>query len=540
VIVLTGAGISTSLGIPDFRSKGTGLYSTLEHLGLNDPQEVFDIHTFKEDPTIFYSVAKDIIPSTDRYTPTHKFIAMLHERGKLLTNYSQNIDNLEIAAGVPKDRLIQCHGSFGSATCVECGYKTAGEAIFPDTNAGIIPKCPRCTQRLRPAPPKRKRSSEGPRGRRRRRRNGHDDDDDDDDDDDPAYDIPQAGVMKPDITFFGEDLPDEFSKRLTDDREKVDLVVVIGTSLKVTPVSEIVGWLPSHIPQLYISRQALSHINFDIDLLGDCDIVIEELCRRLGWELKHEMVEPGRITIKTEEGYKSRHVFKKEKLIKLPKSVLEDQLAEKASIITAQEQALMKQDSFILNLQTRMFHMQKKIKVLVDCRRAAEDHHGNPNMQEQLRVQISALKQQLKDKTQLENDLEAIQTSQLGISFHEVILKFNSIQGFIEDACASVGPIDIPDPASKLGHDKIWSGTVELWAEMGSGLTIPNLIKHCLDMQISSRRLTRLLAASALCHLVFEPVFPTLLTIDSPLLDQYRRQILNKCTSKKLLFENHT
>ncbi|KAG9257788.1 DHS-like NAD/FAD-binding domain-containing protein [Emericellopsis atlantica] len=312
VIVLTGAGISTSLGIPDFRSKGTGLYSKLEHLGLNDPQEVFDIHTFKDDPTIFYSVAKDIIPSTDRYTPTHKFIAMLHERGKLLTNYSQNIDNLEIVAGVPNDRLIQCHGSFGGATCVECGYKTAGEDIFPDIRAGVIPKCPRCIQRLRPAAPKRKRSSEGPNGRRRRRKNGHDDDDDDDDDD-PAYDIPQAGVMKPDITFFGEDLPDEFSKRLTEhDREKVDLVVVIGTSLKVTPVSEIVGWLPSHIPQLYISRQAVTHINFDIDLLGDCDVVVEELCRRLGWELKHEMVTPGRITVKTEEGYKSRHVFTKE------------------------------------------------------------------------------------------------------------------------------------------------------------------------------------------------------------------------------------
>ena len=104
IVLITGAGISTSLGIPDFRSKGTGLYSKLEHLGLSDPQEVFDIGVFKQDPTIFYSVAKDILPSTDRYTPTHKFIAMLHEKGKLLTNYSQNIDNLEVKAGVPKDR----------------------------------------------------------------------------------------------------------------------------------------------------------------------------------------------------------------------------------------------------------------------------------------------------------------------------------------------------------------------------------------------------------------------------------------------------
>ncbi|KFH45897.1 NAD-dependent protein deacetylase-like protein [Hapsidospora chrysogenum ATCC 11550] len=311
IIILTGAGISTSLGIPDFRSKGTGLYSKLEHLGLSDPQEAFDIDVFKQDPTIFYSVAKDIVPAIDRYTPTHKFIAMLHEHGKLLTNYSQNIDNLEVMAGVPKDKLIQCHGSFGTASCIQCGYRIQGEKIFPDIKAGRIPECPRCVQNLRPAggPPKRKRSA-GADGKKRRRW-GASAANSSDEDDDSEYDIPTAGIMKPDIIFFGEPLPDEFSKRLTEhDRDKVDLVIVIGTSLKVTPVSEIVSWLPSHIPQIYVSRQAVNHINFDIDLLGDCDVVITELCRRLGWDLNHEMVDPAAgIDVRTEEGYKSRHVF---------------------------------------------------------------------------------------------------------------------------------------------------------------------------------------------------------------------------------------
>ncbi|KJZ74676.1 NAD-dependent protein deacetylase hst1 [Hirsutella minnesotensis 3608] len=306
IIVITGAGISTSLGIPDFRSKGTGLYSKLEHLGLNDPQEVFDIDVFKQDPTIFYSVAKDIVPATDRYTPTHKFIAMLHQRGKLLTNYSQNIDNLEIKAGLPKDKLIQCHGSFGTASCVQCGYQIQGEKIFPDIKAGNIPRCPRCTQSLRAngSSNKRKRSAGADKKRRRWS-------DDSSDEDSSEYDIPQAGVMKPDITFFGEALPDEFSKRLTEnDRDKVDLVVVIGTSLKVTPVSEIVSWLPPHIPQVYVSREAVSHINFDIDLLGDCDVVVAELCHRLGWPFEHEMVpKDQRINVHAEAGYKSRHVF---------------------------------------------------------------------------------------------------------------------------------------------------------------------------------------------------------------------------------------
>lgn len=61
--------------------------------------------------------------------------------------------------------------------------------------------------------------------------------------------------LQPDITFFGEDLPDEFGHRLIrQDREKVDLVIVIGTSLKVAPVAEVPGVLPRGVPQIYISR----------------------------------------------------------------------------------------------------------------------------------------------------------------------------------------------------------------------------------------------------------------------------------------------
>ncbi|CAK7212025.1 NAD-dependent histone deacetylase sir2 [Sporothrix bragantina] len=365
IIVLTGAGISTSLGIPDFRSKNTGLYSRLAHLGLSDPQEVFDIQVFKEDPTIFYSVARDILPSTDRYTPTHAFIAMLQQRGKLLTNYSQNIDNLEAKAGIKPSKLVQCHGSFATASCVTCGYKVEGESIYPTIKAGQIPRCPQCTGKssrggattaasaAQNARKQRKalireangvgRSASGggsvsrsssfdnayappgtrgrgrprgrppgkvgrPRGRPRRQRSS----DSDDDDDNSEFSLSRGGVMKPDITFFGEPLPDEFSRRLTEhDRDRADLVVVIGTSLKVAPVSEVVPFMLPHVPQIYISRTPVSHINFDIDLLGDCDVVVSELCRRAGWDLQHEMIPPNQeIRVETPlGGYGSRHVF---------------------------------------------------------------------------------------------------------------------------------------------------------------------------------------------------------------------------------------
>lgn len=314
IIVLTGAGISTSLGIPDFRSKDVGLYAKLEYLGLADPQDVFDISLFHEDPSIFYSIAQDILPSTDRFSPTHAFIRLLQEKGKLLTNYTQNIDNIEAKAGILPEKLIQCHGSFVTASCIKCRAQVPGEVIFPELKAGNIPRCKRCIEIIQAEQAstgmKRKRSKNGVEKKRQRRFGGSSGSSSDEDDN-----IPEPGVMKPDITFFGEALPDTFSERLMNhDKDLVDLVIVIGTSLKVAPVSEVVPYLPAHIPQVYISRTPVSHVEFDVDMLGDCDAVVAELCRRAGWDLQHEMIpQDQKIDIETHEALQSRHFFKEHK-----------------------------------------------------------------------------------------------------------------------------------------------------------------------------------------------------------------------------------
>lgn len=152
---------------------------------------------------------------------------------------------------------------------------------------------------------KRKRSQNG-QDKKRRRFDANADTSSDDD-----YDLPSAGIMKPDITFFGEQLPDRFSERLTGhDKNLVDLVIVIGTSLKVAPVSEVVPYLPAHIPQMYISKTPVSHVNFDVDLLGECDVVVAELCRRAGWDLEHEMIpKDQKLDIRLQDGFTSRHIF---------------------------------------------------------------------------------------------------------------------------------------------------------------------------------------------------------------------------------------
>lgn len=264
------------------------------------------------------------MPSSKKFSPTHAFIKLLQDKNKLLTNFTQNIDNLEGHAGILPEKLIQCHGSFATATCIECRYKVKCEEIYKDLKAGKVARCDRCIRSIRQAKPglKRKRSSNESSGPRKRRQSYEDSTDDEDDD------IAIAGVMKPDITFFGEDLPAKFHDRLMDhDRDLVDLVLVIGTSLKVAPVSEVVGVLPHHVPQLYISRevgiyhlrrlcavltysQPCSHANFDIDLLGDCDAVVTELCRRAGWDLQHEMIpQDEQVDVQLKDGYESRFSF---------------------------------------------------------------------------------------------------------------------------------------------------------------------------------------------------------------------------------------
>ena len=281
-VVITGAGISTSLGIPDFRSKDTGFYTKLLAMGIEEPEEVFDIHEFDFNPRTFYELAGDILPDLNFYSPTHGFIRLLQDMGKLQTNYTQNIDNLEELAGIDRARLIQCHGSFATATCRLCGHRVKGTEIFADMRAKRVSKCRRCTARIAAAEaaPKPKKRKPTPHG-------GSSDDDVDDN-------IPSPGVMKPDITFFGEQLPDNFFDRFTEkDSKTVDLVVVIGTSLKVAPVSEMPNHLPEQVPHIYISREPVEHVNFDVQLLGSCDDVVFELCRRAGWELKHEMLPMG-------------------------------------------------------------------------------------------------------------------------------------------------------------------------------------------------------------------------------------------------------
>merc|ERR1719461_1793722 len=266
IIVLTGAGVSVSCGIPDFRSRD-GVYARLavDFPDLPDPQAMFDIHYFRKDPRPFFKFAREIYPGQFEPSPCHKFIRCVEKQGKLLRNYTQNIDTLEQVVGI--ENVVQCHGSFATASCTVCKHKVQAEVIRADIFAQKIPYCSQCSSSsIIQSPGDNVEASSSNAAEQVQQ--------------------PQPSIMKPDIVFFGEGLGDEFHNAVAKDKNEVDLLIMIGSSLKVRPVALIPSSIDSSVPQILINREPLPHLTPDVELLGDCDGIINQICSMLGegWE----------------------------------------------------------------------------------------------------------------------------------------------------------------------------------------------------------------------------------------------------------------
>ncbi|NXU99518.1 SIR2 deacetylase, partial [Cettia cetti] len=152
IVCMVGAGISTSAGIPDFRSPGTGLYSNLQSYDLPYPEAIFEIGFFKKHPEPFFALARELYPGQFKPTVCHYFMRLLQDKGLLLRCYTQNIDTLERVAGLDPELLVEAHGTFFTSHCLRpsCRQRYSLAWMRERIFSSLIPKCEKCQGLVKP------------------------------------------------------------------------------------------------------------------------------------------------------------------------------------------------------------------------------------------------------------------------------------------------------------------------------------------------------------------------------------------------------
>ena len=192
IVALTGAGISTASGIPDFRSPG-GLWEDV------DPMEVATLTVFREDPRRFWSFYRSRLDVVDEFDPNpgHFLLADLHQAGRLTAVSTQNIDGLHQKSGLPEERVFEVHGSVRNLVCLSCGNRYPREQVDELwVEEEGVPRCG-CGE-----------------------------------------------VLKPAVTLFEEMLPEEAFSASVAAISEADLLLIIGSSMVVHPAASLPSFLP--------------------------------------------------------------------------------------------------------------------------------------------------------------------------------------------------------------------------------------------------------------------------------------------------------
>ncbi len=223
-VLLSGAGISTPSGIPDFRSEGSGLWARV------DPMEVASLTVFRHSPERFFEWFRPLAAQMYRAQPNaaHRAVAELERAGYLKAVITQNIDMLHQKAG--SRRVIQVHGTLETLTCRECFFKTQAEPYLqPFVQQGIIPRCPHC-----------------------------------------------GGILKPDVILFGEQLPQKAWQEAQSEVRNCDLILIAGSSLEVLPVASLPLDALDRGAHLIIINQSETYLEVRADVL-----LLEDVARAL-------------------------------------------------------------------------------------------------------------------------------------------------------------------------------------------------------------------------------------------------------------------
>jgi len=233
VVALTGAGISTPSGIPDFRSPGTGLWT--KYL----PMEVASLTTFRTKPELFFAWLHPLASHMLLAQPNkaHLALADLERAGFLKTIITQNIDTLHTRGGAR--HVLEIHGTFSTLTCVGCFRQYSSNGFIDDyIGNSNIPRCPLC-----------------------------------------------KSILKPDVILYEEQLPRRTWLQAEEASKTCDLMLVAGTSLEVMPSARLPVDALEHGARLVIINHTETYVDVraDVILRGD----LAELLPRLTAEVLH-------------------------------------------------------------------------------------------------------------------------------------------------------------------------------------------------------------------------------------------------------------
>lgn len=222
-VALSGAGISTPSGIPDFRTAGSGLWTRY------NPLEVASLSAFRYHPKRFYEWLRPLASHmlNARPNPGHTALAELEQAGYLQAVITQNIDTLHQRAG--SDTVLEVHGTFESLTCSTCfTQQQAGEKVLSEfIEGGEIPSCEEC-----------------------------------------------GGVLKPDVVLFGEQLPAEIWQQARKASRECDLMLILGSSLTVVPVSDLPETALNSGAALIIINQMETHLDHAAEVVIHGDLAV--------------------------------------------------------------------------------------------------------------------------------------------------------------------------------------------------------------------------------------------------------------------------
>ncbi len=226
-VVLTGAGISTPSGIPDFRSPGSGLWQDI------DPARVISLSAFHRDPAVFYEWLHPLAVrlQTAAPNPAHTALARLEGMRLIKAVMTQNIDGLHQKAG--SQEVLELHGTLDSMSCLQCGRRQTSQPFWkPFVESRQFPACPDC-----------------------------------------------GDILKPNIVFFEEMLPPDAWERSERLCLSAGLILVMGSSLEVMPANQLPLTALRHGAKLAILNRDPTRL----DNLADCVIAanIEEILPRL-------------------------------------------------------------------------------------------------------------------------------------------------------------------------------------------------------------------------------------------------------------------